>query len=181
MDKMNRQLCLECREAEEESGIDINRLLHELALIKGRGHPTELSDKETLYLCLSLCGCSSSETAYRYYLGRKPNEEELAGQDYIQRLRRNMNAEMSDKVNGYIKELMGIETNKYKPSWSKVRQFLISNGYARPQNSPQSQQKNVRKAVMIVEVKQSVVEEVRKTLEEQYGININVLQVLGIK
>ncbi|MBE9128554.1 MULTISPECIES: hypothetical protein [unclassified Coleofasciculus] len=178
---MNRQLCLECREAEEESGIDINRLLNELALIKGKGHPTELSEKETLYLCLSLCGCSNSETAYRYYLDRKPNEEELACQDYIKRLRRNMNAEMSDKVNGYIKELMGIEANKYKPTWSKVRQFLSSHGYARPQNSPQVQPKDMRKAVMIVELQEIVVEDVRKTLEDKYGININILQVLDIK
>ncbi|MBD2038237.1 hypothetical protein H6F76_25115 [Leptolyngbya sp. FACHB-321] len=122
---MNKQLCPECIEAEKKSGIDIVRLLERLTLIKGN----QLSDSEITYLCLSLYGYSNCQIAYKLRNHKIPSPQELALCKDIKRIERNMKSEMSDRVNSYIKELLGLEREKRKPAWLKVIHFLKKNGY----------------------------------------------------
>jgi hypothetical protein len=125
---MTRQ-CLECIEAEEKTGIDISRLLERLTSIKGKS----LSDSETIYLCLSLCCYSNLQIAYRLSKHRFPTLEELSSCADIKRIERNMKSEMSDRINAYIKIMMNVESDKRRPSWLKIIEFLNNNGYKKTQ------------------------------------------------
>lgn len=127
---MTKQLCLECIEAEEKTGIDISRLLERLTSIKGKS----LSHSETIYLCLSLCCCYSNlQIAYRLSKHRFPTLEELSSCADIKRIERNLKSEMSDRINAYIKVMMNVESDKRRPSWLNIIEFLNNNGYKKTQ------------------------------------------------
>lgn len=123
---MAKPLDLGCiDEAEKKLGIDIQRLLKKLALIKGN----ELTAREIIYLCLSLSGYSNSYIAYTLYKHKLPTLEEIKLCDALKRMEQNMKSDMSKTVNIYIKEFMGLDADTHKPRWSKVIKFLNKNGY----------------------------------------------------
>jgi nicotinic acid phosphoribosyltransferase len=123
---MGKPLDLTCiDEAEEKSGIDMQRLLENLALIKGN----ELTEREIIYLSLSLSRHINSYIAYVLYRHKFPTLEDLKVCKDIERIEQNMKSDMSKTVNIYVKELMGLNPDTNKPRWSKVIDFLNKNGY----------------------------------------------------
>jgi len=140
------ELCQECREAEEKAKLDINCVLGKLKSKKGR----ELSDLEARYLCLYLRGCSWYEIAFRIYRYKIPMLEEIQKQDKeIQRQAANLRSEMSDKVNLYIKESMGVNAGNRIPSLQKVVDFF------RDECKPISNHPQPEKFFMLVKGKKS--------------------------
>ncbi|MBD2610178.1 hypothetical protein H6G94_02620 [Nostoc punctiforme FACHB-252] len=128
----DESLCPECLEAQKKSGIDVKRLLLQLAQFKHEYYPQshELSDKEIKYLCLSLSRYSKGEIAYYFYKHKIPTIQELAGCEDIERWIKNLNAEMSNRIHKYIKRLMNlINENQRLPSWKNIIMFLDKNGY----------------------------------------------------
>lgn len=115
------KLCQECKEAEEKAMLDINCVLEKLTSTKGR----ELSDLETRYLCLYLRGCSWYEIALRIYHYKEPTLEEIQKQNNaIKKQAANLRSEMSDRVNRYIKESMGVNEKNRIPSLQKIVDFF---------------------------------------------------------
>lgn len=123
---MVKPLNLRCiEEAEEKSGIDMQYLLENLASIKGN----KLTEREIIYLSLSLSGYVNSYIAYVLYRHKLPTLEELKVCKDIERIEQNMKSDMSKTVNIYVKELMALNPDTNKPRWSKVIDFLNKNGY----------------------------------------------------
>ena len=150
----NDRLCDNCLEAQAKSGIDLSRLLLDLSKIKQEFYPQSksLSVTETQYLCLSLSRYSQGQIAYYFYKHKIPSLKELTDCGDIQRLIRNVNAEMSSKVHKYLKILMDIEKGERKPSWKKVIDFLrCSNRYNLANNSTRV----ITKLSVLIEVESS--------------------------
>ncbi len=122
----NDNLCQNCLEAQSRSGIDLRRLLSDLSKIKQEFYPhtKSLSDTEIQYLCLSLSRYSQGQIAYFFYKHKIPDFDELTNCKDLQRLIKNLNAEMSSRIHKYLKKLMNIELDARKPSWKKVIDFL---------------------------------------------------------
>lgn len=150
----NDNLCPKCLEAQAKSGIDLNRLLLDLSKIKQEFYPhtKSLSDTETQYLCLSLSRYSQGQIAYHLYKHKIPSPEQLKNCEDIQRLIRNVNAEMSSKVHKYLKILMNIKKEGRKPSWRKIIDFLQhSDRY----NLTNSSTRVITKLSVLIEVESS--------------------------
>ncbi|PSB53473.1 hypothetical protein [Chamaesiphon polymorphus] len=121
-DNLDRNLL----EAQEKSGIDLRQLQSDLIKIKQEFYPHSkmLSDTEMQYLCLSLARYSQGQIAYYFYKHKIPSAEELKTCEDLQRLTRNLNAEMSSRIHKYLKRLMNMKDNERKPSWKKIIDFL---------------------------------------------------------
>ncbi|BAY26616.1 hypothetical protein NIES2100_64320 [Calothrix sp. NIES-2100] len=171
----DESLCPECLEAQKSSGIDVKRLLLELAQCKSKyhRHSQELSDKEIKYLCLSLSRYSKGEIAYYFYRHKIPNSQELEACEDIERWRKNLNAEMSTRINRYIKRLMNlIDENQRMPSWKDIIEFLENSGY-KISPSCTSQKQLAR---MLVESDISVDE--LNALVQNRGFNIKISRII---
>lgn len=119
-------LCQECLDAETISNLDINCVLTKVESQKKK----PLSDLENRYLCLSLCLDCSYQVAFRLYKNRIPTTEEIYRREpEMKRRTQRLREEMADKVNRYIKELMGIQDEgKRIPKWSQVVLFFQNEG-----------------------------------------------------
>lgn len=101
-------LCSDCVEVQKILDIDIERLIKEL----GNQKCKNLTDQEQRYLCLSL-------------LGNEPKD--IAKLDY--KAESTIRPYLSNTINSYVKNLMGVDDDEDRPSWSRVMYFLKQNGY----------------------------------------------------
>jgi hypothetical protein len=101
-------LCSDCVEVQNILDIDIERLIKELGNQKGKN----LTDQEQRYLCLSL-------------LGNEPKD--IAKLDY--KAESTIRPYLSNTINSYVKNLMGVDDDEDRPSWAKIMCFLKQNGY----------------------------------------------------
>jgi hypothetical protein len=142
----DENLCPECLEAQQISGIDVKRLLLQLTKFKCEYYPQsqELSDKEIRYLCLSLSRYSKGEIAYYFYRHKIPTIQELAACENIERRVKNLNSEMSNRIHRYIKQLMNLtDKNKRLPSWKDIIAYLEESGYKIAQTCTSEKQVNL--------------------------------------
>lgn len=125
-------LCQECLDAEAISNLDINCVLTKVESQK----TNPLSNLENRYLCLSLCLDCSYQVAFRLYKNRRPTTEEIYRREpEMIKKTQYLRSEMADKVNRYIKELMGIQDEgKRIPKWSKVVLFFQNEGCKKNQS-----------------------------------------------
>lgn len=123
---MQKPLCQECQEAEQETGLDINLVLKKLATIKGG----ELSQKDSLYLCLNLCSRPKALIAYRLYNHKLISPDAIEITEDLEKKINYLASEMSTRVHLWIKKAMGLDIdNQYTrlPNWDKIRNFFLEN------------------------------------------------------
>jgi hypothetical protein len=132
---MKSELCCECTNAEEKSGLDINFLLERISSYKNENNG-QLSSKDILYICLCICLYPKSLIAYRIYQHKMPKTpEDLANWKERNQKVKNLNSEMSDRAHFWIKSMMGIEGNYQRINWPEFINFCKKNGLKKEQSN----------------------------------------------
>jgi hypothetical protein len=120
--------------AQNESGLNIHNLMRDLSDIKRQEHPKSqgvITEKEKIYLYLSLSGYSKGTIAYRIIKHRFPSEQELRQWLKIKKSIDNLNAEMANSIHKYIKQILGLSSQNVRiPSWSIVIEQLKIRKYS---------------------------------------------------
>lgn len=94
------------KEAEENSGIDINDLITKITKIKG----DNLTDFEKKYLYLILCQYPTDEIAFIYYKNKRPSPEEISqNKEELKKSTKTLREYASKGLNIYLKQLIGLD------------------------------------------------------------------------
>lgn len=125
---MKSELCFECTDAEEKTGLDINSVLARISSYKNE-KDGQLSSKDILYICLCICLYTKETIAYRIYRHEMPRtSEDLANWKELNQKVKNLNSEMSNRAHFWIKTMMGIEGNYQRINWQKFILFCHQKG-----------------------------------------------------
>lgn len=155
-------------QAQENSGLDIPRLLADLAKVKHQLHPksSELTTVETMYLCLSLAGYSRGQAAYCINEHKFPTNQDLKNWPRLVQCSSNLSSEMSGRIHHYLKILLDLTPRL--PSWRKTIKLLHQQRYSIESSSPVASSR----ALLIVEG--AVQPEQIAAILKQAGINVQV-------
>lgn len=176
---MQDSLCQECLETEEKTGLDLVCLLNQLAKVKG-GEKTarQLSEKEKQFLCLWLSGYSNYYITFKLTKFREPSFQELSNQELgILKKQKNLLADMSKSVNGYIKISIGLdekEKERVPHCSSVIRYFQENNICQKAKAKHELVQRKLYITVKGVDDPEAALKKIIETLRER-GIDLDNL------
>lgn len=173
---MCNSLCFECLETEEKTGLDLVCLLNQLAKVKGKETPQNLSDKEKQFLCMWLSGYSNYYITFKLAKFREPNFQELSNQELeILKKKKYLLADMSRSVIGYLKTLMCLDKDERVPHLSSIiRYFQEQNICQKSQVQHELVKRKLYITVKGVDDPQASMQKIIETLREQ-GIDLDNL------
>lgn len=171
------------KEAEEKTALDLDRLLEKLADVKRNFFPNteELSDNETIFLCLSLSSYSIGQIAYFFSKHKIIPKEELFAEPALKSMIKNINPEMSKRISLYLKNLLDLPDGKYqrRPAWSEIIRMLKERGYRKKTKIPLNNEKkdDDNKALLMLEGNITL-EELADILRENGKPDIKIRRII---
>lgn len=169
---MRSELCSECRDAEKKSDLNIKSVLDRISSYKNE-NDGQLSEKDTLYICLSLCLYSKAVIAYRMYRHEMPKtSEDLANWKELSKKIKYLNSEMSHRSHFWIKNMMGVEGTYKKINWLEFINFCKRNGFKNEESKSvceaEKEKYPLKQKVLILSGSPSNIEYLKKYIENNY-------------
>jgi hypothetical protein len=166
---MRSELCSECIDAEKKSDLNINSVLDRISSYKNE-KDGQLSDKDILYICLSMCLYSKAVIAYRMYRHEMPKTlEDLANWKELSKKIKYLNSEMSHRSHFWIKNMMGVEGTYKKINWLEFIKFCQENGCKNEESKSVCEAKKEKNSLkqkgFILSATPSELEKVKKYIE----------------
>ncbi|BAU04806.1 hypothetical protein [Fischerella sp. NIES-3754] len=174
---ISKEICPECQRVERYLEIDIKRLFNKLKTYKRR----KLSDREQLYICLSLLGEEPLDIAKREYFQYLEQQVKSQHPGFTEKeIQQKVNELIRAKASGIksfitinlsmpLKELLSeldkdIDPEAARLSWAKIVYILKANGYKKEVET--IQKRGQRKRIVIDYEGRILLKKVVKILEE---------------
>jgi hypothetical protein len=164
-------------QAQNKSGLDLQKLIRDLSDIKCQEHPKSkgvLTEPEKIYLYLSLSRYSKGTIAYRINKHIFPTEQELQQWLEIDKSINNLRAEMANSIHKYIKQILDLSSPNVKiPSWKIVIEQLKAKNYGLDYINKVEKMREIR---LIIEGNLTSAQ--LKEILERSGINVIISEVI---
>lgn len=173
---MKSELCSECIDAEKISHLDISSVLDRISSYKNE-NDGQLSKKDILYICLSLCLYSKAVIAYRIYFHEMPKTpEDLANWKELSKKIKYLNSEMSHRSHFWIKNMMGVGETYKKINWLEFIKFCQKDGCKNDETKsvckPEKEKKILKQKLIMLSGSPSDIEKLKIYIKNNYQCKI---------